>query len=86
MLCLLGWRIGWAIAPASAAFAIRNIHVKITDSAPAPFQEAALTALRSPAEYFETLRRVGSGKWFFTYSYKVDRKLSIPYLLNAVTM
>ncbi|XVF22132.1 hypothetical protein REPUB_Repub12eG0147500 [Reevesia pubescens] len=54
-----GWRIGWAIAPASAASAIRSIHVKITDSAPAPFQEAALTALRSPAEYFETLRRVG---------------------------
>ncbi|OMO63940.1 Aminotransferase, class I/classII [Corchorus capsularis] len=51
-----GWRIGWAIAPPSAASAIRNIHVKITDSAPAPFQEAALTALRSPAEYFETLR------------------------------
>ncbi|XP_039067661.1 probable N-succinyldiaminopimelate aminotransferase DapC [Hibiscus syriacus] len=51
-----GWRIGWAIAPASAASAIRNIHVKITDSAPAPFQEAALTALSSPPNYFETLR------------------------------
>ncbi|KAJ6401005.1 hypothetical protein OIU84_016424 [Salix udensis] len=43
-----GWRVGWAIAPALFASAIRNIHVKITDSAPAPFQEAALTALRSP--------------------------------------
>ncbi|KAA3454612.1 kynurenine--oxoglutarate transaminase-like [Gossypium australe] len=51
-----GWRIGWAIAPASAASAIQNIHIRITDSAPAPFQEAALTALRSPNEYFETLR------------------------------
>ncbi|KAB2067464.1 hypothetical protein ES319_A09G228400v1 [Gossypium barbadense] len=51
-----GWRIGWAIAPASAASAIQNIHIRITDSAPAPFQEAALTALRSPIEYFETLR------------------------------
>ncbi|KAG8484477.1 hypothetical protein CXB51_022849 [Gossypium anomalum] len=58
----LRWRIGWAIAPASAASAIQNIHVRITDSAPAPFQEAALTALRSPIEYFETLRGVGSGK------------------------
>ncbi|KAI5565123.1 hypothetical protein POPTR_014G124100v4 [Populus trichocarpa] len=29
----------------------------VTDSAPAPFQEAALTALRSPPEYFEKLRR-----------------------------
>ncbi|GKU86932.1 hypothetical protein SLEP1_g1395 [Rubroshorea leprosula] len=53
-----GWRIGWAIAPAFAASAIRNIHVKITDSAPAPFQEAALTALTSPPEYFEGLKKV----------------------------
>ncbi|WCJ22283.1 Kynurenine--oxoglutarate transaminase [Euphorbia peplus] len=52
-----GWRVGWAIAPACFASAIRNIHVKITDSAPAPFQEAALTALRSPPEYFVSLRR-----------------------------
>ncbi|KAM5576067.1 hypothetical protein ABKV19_014806 [Rosa sericea] len=51
-----GWRVGWAIAPAFIASAIRNIHVKVTDSAPAPFQEAALTALRSPSEYFESLR------------------------------
>ncbi|WJX19879.1 hypothetical protein P8452_09509 [Trifolium repens] len=52
-----GWRVGWAIAPAFIASAIRNIHIIVTDSAPAPFQEAALTALRSPPEYFETLRR-----------------------------
>ncbi|KAI7992075.1 Kynurenine--oxoglutarate transaminase [Camellia lanceoleosa] len=52
-----GWRIGWAVAPACIASAIRNIHTKLTDSAPAPFQEAALTALRSPLEYFESLRR-----------------------------
>ncbi|XP_057964318.1 uncharacterized protein LOC131155301 [Malania oleifera] len=52
-----GWRVGWAIASASIAPAIRNIHTKITDSAPAPFQEAALTALGSPPEYFELLRR-----------------------------
>ncbi|GFY98679.1 hypothetical protein Acr_13g0000800 [Actinidia rufa] len=56
--CVLsGWRIGWAIGPACIVSAIRNIHIKITDSAPAPFQEAALTALRSPLEYFEWLRR-----------------------------
>lgn len=53
-----GWRVGWAIAPAVFASAIRNIHVKITDSAPAPFQEAALTALRSPLVYFESLKTV----------------------------
>ncbi|KAL3336457.1 hypothetical protein AABB24_032282 [Solanum stoloniferum] len=53
-----GWRIGWAICPAYFASAIKNIHVKITDSAPAPFQEAALTALRSSPEYFDALRQV----------------------------
>ncbi|GMQ00411.1 hypothetical protein CsSME_00047509 [Camellia sinensis var. sinensis] len=54
---ILGWRIGWVVAPACIASAIRNIHTKLTDSAPAPFQEAALTALRSPLEYFESLRK-----------------------------
>ncbi|XP_078435535.1 uncharacterized protein LOC144706451 [Wolffia australiana] len=50
-----GWRIGWAIAPSLIASAIRNIHVKLTDSAPAPFQEAALTALSSQPQYFDSL-------------------------------
>ncbi|KAL8544947.1 hypothetical protein ACS0TY_005231 [Phlomoides rotata] len=52
-----GWRVGWAVAPTCIAAAIRNIHIKMTDSAPAPFQEAALTALRSPSAYFDLLRR-----------------------------
>ncbi|CAN1761100.1 Kynurenine--oxoglutarate transaminase 1 [Linum perenne] len=52
-----GWRVGWAIAHPVLASAIKNIHVKLTDSAPAPFQEAALTALRSGSEYFGSLRR-----------------------------
>ncbi|KAL7199115.1 hypothetical protein ACSBR2_021403 [Camellia fascicularis] len=54
---LSGWRIGWAVAHACIASVIRSIHTKLMDSAPAPFQEAALTALRSPLEYFESLRR-----------------------------
>ncbi|KAJ4838635.1 hypothetical protein Tsubulata_004228 [Turnera subulata] len=52
-----GWRIGWAIASAPLASAVRNVHIRVTDCAPAPFQEAALTALRSPPEYFKSLRR-----------------------------
>lgn len=54
--CVTGWRIGWAIAPACIADAIRNIHIRLTDSAPAPFQEAALTALESSSEYYESLK------------------------------
>ncbi|CAL5357829.1 unnamed protein product [Camellia sinensis] len=57
-----GWRIGWAVAYACIASAIRSIHTKLMDSASAPFQEAALTALRSPLEYFESLRKVGFRK------------------------
>ncbi|KAL7112566.1 hypothetical protein ACP275_04G010100 [Erythranthe tilingii] len=53
-----GWRVGWAIAPTCIASAIRNIHIKITDSAPAPFQEAALSALTSSPAYFDSLSRV----------------------------
>lgn len=64
-----GWRIGWAIAPAVFASAIRNIHVKITDSAPAPFQEAALTALESPSEYFESLRAVSIISFYIELSW-----------------
>ncbi|KAK6120157.1 hypothetical protein DH2020_046063 [Rehmannia glutinosa] len=52
-----GWRVGWAIAPTCIASAVRNIHIKITDSAPAPFQEAALAALSSSPAYFDLLRK-----------------------------
>ena len=60
MICHVssGWRVGWAIAPTFLASAIKNIHARVTDCAPAPFQEAALSALRSPPEYFESLRSV----------------------------
>ncbi|CAL4942415.1 unnamed protein product [Urochloa decumbens] len=53
-----GWRIGWACAPASIASAIRNIHVKLTDSAPTPFQEAALTALTSTPDFYLSLKKI----------------------------
>ena len=65
--CLSGWRVGWAIASACIASTIRNIHTRITDCAPAPFQEAVVTALRIPPEYFELLRSVGSMNQFFKF-------------------
>ncbi|XP_024378374.1 uncharacterized protein [Physcomitrium patens] len=52
-----GWRIGWAVAPATISAAIGNIHVKMTDSAPAPFQEAALVALQSTTNFFTQLKQ-----------------------------
>ncbi|KAI5055156.1 hypothetical protein GOP47_0030301 [Adiantum capillus-veneris] len=53
-----GWRLGWAISPPNIAPAVSNIHVKLTDSAPAPFQEAAVIALQSSSNYFANLRQV----------------------------
>jgi hypothetical protein len=53
-----GWRVGWAIAPAVINAAIQNIHVKLTDSAPAPFQEAALVALQSSPSFYAQLQQV----------------------------
>ncbi|MCO5613279.1 hypothetical protein L7F22_067555 [Adiantum nelumboides] len=52
-----GWRLGWAISPHTIAPAVSNIHVKIADSAPAPFQEAAVIALQSSSNYFLNLRQ-----------------------------
>eukprot|EP00252_Welwitschia_mirabilis_P006124 TRINITY_DN16859_c0_g1_i1.p1 TRINITY_DN16859_c0_g1~~TRINITY_DN16859_c0_g1_i1.p1 ORF type:complete len:206 (+),score=43.64 TRINITY_DN16859_c0_g1_i1:324-941(+) len=51
-----GWRVGWAISTVDIITAIKNIHIKLTDSAPAPFQEAAVIALQSAPEYFTSLK------------------------------
>ncbi|KAL2628509.1 hypothetical protein R1flu_013195 [Riccia fluitans] len=51
-----GWRIGWAIAPEAISPAITSIHEKLVDSAPAPFQEAAVTALTVGSKYYLNLR------------------------------
>ncbi|KAL0371504.1 UNVERIFIED_CONTAM: Kynurenine--oxoglutarate transaminase 1 [Sesamum angustifolium] len=55
----LTWRMeNWlGSCPTCIASAVRNIHIRMTDCAPAPFQEAALAALRSPPAYFDRLRR-----------------------------
>ena len=84
--CVLsGWRVGWAIGPACIVSAIRNIHIKITDSAPAPFQEAALTALRSPLEYFERLRRVRLRK-HYSLAFQFDCAHQLSYLIKCLLM
>ncbi|MEO5616828.1 MAG: aminotransferase class I/II-fold pyridoxal phosphate-dependent enzyme, partial [Candidatus Eisenbacteria bacterium] len=50
-----GWRVGWCLAPPSLSGAIRKVHDFLTVGAPAPLQEAAATALGSPADYYTTL-------------------------------
>ncbi len=50
-----GWRVGWAVAPPEITSAIRKVHDFLTVGAPAPLQEAGVTALGLPASYYQSL-------------------------------
>jgi aspartate/methionine/tyrosine aminotransferase len=50
-----GWRLGYVIGPADLTTAIRRAHDFLTVGAPAPLQEAAVTALAFPASYYEDM-------------------------------
>ncbi|MBM3270608.1 MAG: aminotransferase class I/II-fold pyridoxal phosphate-dependent enzyme [Candidatus Sericytochromatia bacterium] len=53
-----GWRLGYAIAPPAISDAIRRVHDFLTVGAPAPLQEAAVTALGfGPAYYADLVDR-----------------------------
>ncbi len=54
---LTGWRVGWAIAPASLTASIRKVHDFLTVGAPHPLQEAAAVALRIGRGYYENLAK-----------------------------
>jgi aspartate/methionine/tyrosine aminotransferase len=51
-----GWRIGYTISSPELAVGIRRAHDFVTVGAPAPLQEAAVTALNLPDSYYESLR------------------------------
>ena len=50
-----GWRLGWAIAPASVTGGIRKIHDFLTVAAPTPFMDAGVVALSMPAASYAAL-------------------------------
>ena len=50
-----GWRVGWTIAPAAIADGIRKVHDFLTVGAAAPLQEAGVTALGFPRQYYTDL-------------------------------
>ncbi len=51
-----GWRVGYAIAAPRISDGIRKVHDFLTVAAAAPLQEAGITALRLPEEYYRRLR------------------------------
>jgi aminotransferase len=52
---ITGWRLGYLIAPPAIIDGARKVHDFLTVGAPAPLQEAAVTALGFPDEYYEGL-------------------------------
>jgi len=52
---ITGWRLGYLIAPPSIIDGARKVHDFLTVGAPAPLQEAAVTALGFPDQYYESL-------------------------------
>ncbi|WP_062429510.1 pyridoxal phosphate-dependent aminotransferase, partial [Treponema endosymbiont of Eucomonympha sp.] len=52
---ITGWRLGYIIAPEPLIEAARKVHDFLTVGAASPLQEAAVTALRFPDEYYCSL-------------------------------
>ena len=57
-----GWRVGYAIARPELTSAIRKVHDFLTVGAAAPLQEAGVTALRLPEDYYRGLAALYQGK------------------------
>lgn len=67
---ITGWRLGYVIATPEISNAIRKVHDFLTVGAPAPLQEAAVTALEFPDSYYRQLQT----------EYDHRRKLFLSYL------
>jgi aspartate/methionine/tyrosine aminotransferase len=52
---MTGWRLGYVIACEAVIKAARKVHDFLTVGAPAPLQEAAVTALELPLDYYAQL-------------------------------
>lgn len=58
---LTGWKIGWAVAPADLAAAVRSAHQFLTFAVATPLQHAAAVALNREADYIPELLALLSG-------------------------
>jgi aminotransferase len=71
-----GWRVGWAIAERELTDAIRKVHDYFTICAPAPLQEALVTALNFRPDYYERLAAAYDRKRRTIMEILEDTKLS----------
>ena len=59
---ITGWRLGYLLGPEAVVNEARKVHDFLTVGAPAPLQEAAVTALGFPASYYEDLQALYGAK------------------------
>lgn len=66
---ITGWRLGYLVASPEISAAARKVHDFLSVGAPAPLQEAAVTALGFPASYYQELLDgyIHRRDLFFTY-------------------
>jgi aminotransferase len=57
-----GWRVGWVLAPPDLTDSIRKVHDFLTVGAAAPLQQAGVTALGMPDDYYTVLAAEYAGK------------------------
>ena len=50
-----GWRVGWVFAPPAITSSVRKVHDFLTVGAASPLQQAGITALSSPDNYYGNL-------------------------------
>ena len=70
---ITGWRLGYIVASPQISDGVRKVHDFLTVGAPAPLQEAAVTALNFPDEYYKQLQ----------VDYTRRRDIFLPYLDQA---
>ncbi len=77
---ITGWRLGYIIAPANIIEGARKVHDFLTVGAPAPLQEAAVTALNFGDDYYVKLRESYTRKkdFFLKGLDKLQLKHTVP--------
>lgn len=70
---ITGWRLGYVMASPTVIHQARKVHDFLTVGAAAPLQEAAVTALELPDEYYRELQ----------HQYQAKRSLFLDYLAQT---
>lgn len=70
---ITGWRLGYVIASPQISDEVRKVHDFLTVGAPAPLQEAAVTALDFPLSYYQQIQ----------HEYSRRKEIFLGYLRDA---